>query len=62
MNCYNFIIQTKQQKRAFSEALNFNGGNDAFRFELLVKKYIFDLFPPSVDKICGLIEQLGISV
>ena len=39
-----------------------NGGADAFRFELLIFSYMKHLLSPNTDRICDLIEELGIIV
>ena len=49
-------------KKRYRKISLLNGGVDAHRLELLVIRYINHLFTPSVYKICGLIEQLGVSV
>ena len=49
-----------QQKRAFKKALNLNGGVDVARFELLVSSFIKNLRDTNTDKICSLIELLGL--
>lgn len=51
---YSEPLQKRTHKGSF-----FNGGTDAFMFELLVKNYIFDLMTPETDKICNLIKTLN---
>ena len=48
------------KKEPTKEALNVNGGVDAYRFELLVVSYIKHLLTPKTYKICNLIEKLNL--
>ena len=52
------LFAPKYRKRALAGSL-FNGGVDAYRFELF-EKYLFDLHNPETDIICGLIVNLNI--
>ena len=51
------VILNKEQKSPLG--LFFNGGVDAYRFELLVIKYMKNLLDTNTDRICDLIKKLG---
>ena len=50
----------KEQKKTLPKKCFNNGGVDVARFELLVSSFIKNLRDTNTDKICSLIELLGL--
>jgi hypothetical protein len=48
------------KKNSANKVINSHGGADAYRFELLVIRYMKNLLTPSAYRICDLIEKLGV--